>query len=253
MSSVANVVAGNPYGSIYTTGLLFHFNNAYGSYPGTGTALTDQSDAANSATLGSGVTYSTANGGIFTLAGTANNFISLNNTTFTEASGGGSATTQCVWVKTTATNGAKLIGVQRTSIPPSSSVQFSNHMWIGTNGLLYGGTYGTTATINTGTTVNDDAWHYCCYVRSTGASSTQLYVDGVTSGAATSPNSQNESIISPRVVIGGGNMGPSWTNSAGTGVTYLACSIGAVQYYNVALTAEQITQNFNAQRGRYGI
>ena len=248
--SLVSTIPGGP-GFIHTTGLLFHFNNAYGSYPGTGTAVTDQSAAANNATLGSAVTYSTENGGRFILAGAANNFISLNNTNFSAASGNASATTMCVWVRTSAVNGAKLIGVQNT-IPPTAATSFSNHMWIGTNGTLYGGTFGAAAVINTGTTVNNGAWHYCCYVRSTGASSTQLYVDGATSGAATSPTAQNELIATARVVIGAGTTNATWTNSF-AGLAYLNCSIGAVQVYNVALTAAQITQNFNAQRGRYGI
>ena len=245
-------------GSIQTTGLLFNFNNAYGSYPGTGTAVTDQSVAANNATLGSAVTYSTENGGRFILAGTANNFISLNNTNFTAAVGNATATTQCVWVRTSATNGAKLIGCQN-SVPPTIGSAFSNMMWIGTNGVLYGGTFanppggGAGARVNTGIVVNNGAWHYCCYVRSTGANSTQLYVDGVAAGAATTPAGVNETFANIRVIIGGGTTSaPTWTNSA-NGVAYLNCSIGAVQYYNVALTAAQIVQNFNAQRGRYGI
>ena len=244
-------------GSIVTTGLIFNFNNDYGGYSGSGTTLTDQSGNANNATLGSSVTYSTANGGVFTLAGTANNFISLNTSW---ASGGvvqGSAnpTTQCVWVRTTASNGAKLIGAQN-SVPPTAATSYSNMMWIGTNGFLYGGTFasGPGATVNTsGAAVNNGAWHYCCYVRSTGASSTQLYVDGAASGAATSPTNANETFASGRVIIGGGTTSPSaWTNSL-NGVGYLVCTIGAVQYYSVALTAAQIVQNFNAQRGRYGV
>jgi len=242
-------------GSIVTSGLIFNFNNAYGGYSGTGTALTDQSGNGNSATLGSGVTYSTDNGGVFTLAGTANNFISLDTSW---ASGGvvqgsANATTQCVWVRTTATNGAKLIGAQN-SVPPTAATAYSNMMWIGTNGFLYGGTYSAGATINnSGVAINDGTWRYCCYVRSTGASSTQLYVNGAAIGSATSPANANETFASGRVIIGGGTTASStWTN-AFSGLGYLACTIGAVQYYSVALTAAQIVQNFNAQRGRYGV
>lgn len=253
-------LAASNIGSIVTTGLLFHFNNAYGSYPGTGTTVTDQSAAANNATLGSAVTYSTANGGTFILAGAVNNFIQL-NTAWTAGQAGGpngsvNATTQCIWVKTTATSGARLIGCQNTAVGVTAT-NYSNFMWIGTNGLLYGGTFPYTSpaavnAISSGVAINNGAWRYCCYVRSIGVGSTVLYVDGV-AVASSSPTVQNEQFAA-RVSIGAGYNDPtSWPNQGNRGAGYLNCSIGAVQYYNIALTADQIRQNFNAQRGRYGI
>ena len=43
------------------------------------------------------------------------------------------------------------------------------------------------------------------------------------------------------------------SNSDSSNVSYAVGSVGAVKIYNRALSADEISQNFNAYRGRYGL
>ena len=48
-------------------------------------------------------------------------------------------------------------------------------------------------------------------------------------------------------------LGSAFDNNAGSFNYYAKCNIGCLKMYNDALTADEITQNFNALRGRFGI
>ena len=91
--------------------------------------------------------------------------------------------------------------------------------------------------LGVGTTVNDNGWHMLTWVNN--ANNTMaMYVDGVLDSTVADSTSGNNNPIDM--------IGSSWAAK-------FAGTIGVVQMYNIALTASQVLQNFNALRGRYGI
>jgi hypothetical protein len=101
-------------------------------------------------------------------------------------------------------------------------------------GGFYGFNFGSGIAANTG-------WHCVIFSHAGGASATStLYVDGVSRATANlSPN-----LSSTAINVGASNTGiPYWYSG----------SIANVQLYNRALSATEITQNYNAQKSRFGL
>lgn len=86
-------------------------------------------------------------------------------------------------------------------------------------------------------TVNDNIWHELTWVNNSNSTMT-MYVDGVADASVANSTSGNNN---PLDRIGG-----SWAG-------YFDGRIGLVAMYNSkALTATEVSQNFNAMRGRFG-
>jgi Tfp pilus assembly protein FimT len=83
-------------------------------------------------------------------------------------------------------------------------------------------------------------WHQVTYVYSSTAG-VSCYLDGALQGTYTGSDYTN-------------NLSTSTTNVMGQGESgYHSGSIGSIRMWNTALTSTQITQNFSAVRGKYGI
>lgn len=88
------------------------------------------------------------------------------------------------------------------------------------------------------TTVNTGAWFHA--VATYNGSFVNIYVNG---------NLESTNARAGNITSGAKNIG---SNSGGTS-EYFNGTIGSVKIYNRALTAQEVQQNFAAQRGRYGI
>jgi hypothetical protein len=86
-------------------------------------------------------------------------------------------------------------------------------------------------------TVNDDNWHMLTWVNYSN-NTMDMYVDGVVDFNVSNSTSGNNN---PVDVIG-----RSWT-------AYFSGSISSVSRYTKALSSQEVQQNFNALRGRYGL
>jgi hypothetical protein len=95
--------------------------------------------------------------------------------------------------------------------------------------------------LNYTTTYSDNKWHMVAMTYS--ASNAVLYYDGV---ARTTDTSLSGSLRQ----TANGEFNLARFGSFGA---YAAANISSTQVYNRALSATEITQNFNALRGRYGI
>jgi hypothetical protein len=95
--------------------------------------------------------------------------------------------------------------------------------------------------VTAGLALNNNQWHHVVGTYDRTTTTARIYVDGAlrnTNGAiATGPTTNTQPLL-----IG------SRSGTAGLGGT-----IGVAKIYNRALTAAEVTQNFNALRGRYGI
>jgi len=123
---------------------------------------------------------------------------------------------------------------------PVASAQNTNFYWYGDNSWRYvhGGTggeyyYPKSVSIPLGT------WGY--YVATYDGSNVKIYRNGVYEGAKATTGSAD---WAQGMKIGG------WTSSSSYAYDGV---ISSVNFYNKALTAQEVQQNFNALRGRYGI
>ena len=213
------------------------------SYPGSGTTWTDLS-ASRTGTLTNGPTFSGSNGGSINFNGTNSQYVDLNSTFSSVINFSLPLTFEVFAYINLSGNDEVLIGnsfndggilLRKTSTNLIRAGFFStneNYLLLDSGVLSASGWYQTVYTYN-----------------GSGASftNTNLYVNSILSktlvpgalGAANSiPLNRNLFL---------GQTGESPFNK------YLTGSIAIARIYNRALSAAEISQNFNATRGRYGI
>lgn len=212
--------------SIVRSGLVLHVDAANRkSYPGSGTAWTDLSGNNNNSINYNSSSYNSS--GYFTFDGTNQYFeggsINFSTTAITFAS----------WFRqlSNPSNFTQIIGSATASgaiyIAPSSSNVFGQLSFV-TNGNK--GTGNTTIPLN--------VWKHITVTWETG-STIKLYIDG-TFSRQSAAFTDTINIVSHRIA----------SYAAGG---YLNCDVSNASIYNRALTAAEISQNFEALRGRYGI
>ena len=220
--------------SVVTSGLLLNLDAGnLKSYPTSGTAWTDLSGNANNGTLVNSPTYSSTNGGILTFNGSTqygSTPLSL---------GGYTAYTVAAWIKTTTT------GKEITSTYGAGNVF---ELFILNDGKLSAYTYGPTFAYTyraSTSSVATGSWVHCAGVYQGSTATLNTYVNGAlangTLAGATIPTSL--AVSASTVVIGNVNSGSYFFNG----------SMGQISIYNRALSADEIAQNYNALRGRYGL
>lgn len=190
------------------------------SYPGSGSSWTDLSGNGNTGTLNNSPVFSSNNGGYLTFNGT-NQFVSFaNSSTLANA-----ATTIEMWINTTS------VGITYQLL--YGSVNYPK-FYLNTANLSY-----YNVTLYTGGTISASAWYQIVLVSNSAISS--FYTNGALNGTGT---------------------GVSWSTTASTTTIgkdpassgqYFSGNIGLVRVYNTALTSDQILQNYNALRGRFGL
>lgn len=135
----------------------------------------------------------------------------------------------CYWARRTTGNKMPVAAASGTSF-----------YWYGDNSWFYthGGTTGEYYYPKS-VTIADNTWGFFCCTYD--GANVKIYRNGVYEGQQASTGSANWSV--------GMRIG-SWTPGGGY---HWSGDIDSVAMYNRALTAEEIQQNFNAHRGRYGI
>jgi hypothetical protein len=212
---------------IVTSGLVIHLDAGdAASYPGSGTAWTDLSGNGNNGTLTNGPTYSAADGGQIVFDGVNDEVIISGSRTVTEA-------TFEIWLKRTGTVNSAGFFYNRDGSNTAGIAAYSNGTSLGYNWADDAGAWGW----NSGLTVPLNGWAQC--VASISGSSATLYVNQSSATNTLTHGSQTLSqfrlardTIAPRFLVG---------------------SIAIARFYNRALSVSEVTQNFNANRGRYGL
>lgn len=144
--------------------------------------------------------------------------------------------TASAWVRTT-TN-ATALGAGSVMSNQSGGPVYSM-MGVNSGKIVYW-TYQNSAwsqKLGVGPNVNDNVWHMLTWVNNSN-NTMAMYVDGVLDSNVADSTSGNNNPIDM--------IGSSWS-------ARFAGSIGSIQVYNVALTADQVAQNFAAYRGKYGV
>lgn len=232
MNNVNSVV------NIVTSGLVLYYNPAdSASYPGTGTTVTDLSGNGLNGTM-SNITWTDP---YFTYNGTSST-VSIADNALLEP-GSGDFTIEA-WVYYTTITGSSRIVMAKTNGGLSADWGY------GIRTSSVGSTYievgnGTTSVNSPAGTVTTGQWYQLVGVWTNVASnSVEFYINGVSQGSNSHAFASVKDTTSP-LYLGSFNNGQfaQWLNGR----------IGIVRYYSVALTAAEVLQNYNANRGLYGL
>lgn len=229
------MVLNRDYPNIVTSGLTFMCDAGFTvSYPKSGTTWNDLSSNANNATLTNGPTYTGSSGGVIVFDGTddyAVSSFSVGSIT--------NITIQC-WVNiATTSNKGAFVKVGGGANGYAIGVGLNNFDALGNEILgLFPGIRWIEANTNWGT-----GWKMATLTLN--SSSVPSFYNGTTSigsFAGTSPASPTANVYIGR------NVGDE-----PSGARAFNGQIAIVQIYNRVLSATEITQNYNALKGRFGL
>lgn len=225
---------------VVTDGLVLCFDagNAK-SYPGSGSTWTDLSGLGNNGTLVNSPTYSSGNKGSLVFNGTSSYVSVANSSSVNPGTGSFSIV---VWV-----NSDPSAGGDGWDLWVAKRANGSNGYYLGAaNGL------GVRFMLGNDTSSRTDTG-FISYTNNTWAMFTAI----LDRTANTQTVIRNDNAESSSVTPSGGNYSNTGTLSIGAdigmGAFYVGGSISYVQLYSKALTTAEVSQNFNAIRGRYGI
>jgi len=195
-----------------------------------------------SCSLSGSVDYLTANNGFFRMNGTTSRILIEN--TPVQVSGiylGGGTTPWMVntWIKTSAAGNNTIGGAPIISNRSGGPVTVT--MGISTNGAMKYAHYSASWFIESGSRViNDNRWHMVTWVNRNN-NTLDMYVDGMfdknVSSSISLPSSPNPVDI----------IGASFSTYLNADIATLTINIGPL------FTADQILQNYNAQKSRFGL
>ena len=217
--------------NIIEDGLVFAVDAANKkSYPGSGTAWNDLSGNGNNGTLVNGPTFDSGNGGSISFDG------SDDRSDFDNFQLSNSDSTQPYsinfWFKR---SGGSSVGGLITQYGGSTSV--STRFGIRENNGKLSWWKGGTHRLNSNETIITDQWYNSCFTKSSDGN-LNLYVNGVFDNNSTDPFSFEDY----RFMIGAFNT-----------IVPFNGYISNVNVYNRVLSSDEITQNYNSLRGRFGL
>lgn len=235
--------------SIVTSGLVLALDSANTkSYPGSGTTWTDLSTSATNAVLTNGPTYSTSNNGFITFDGLNDHGLITNPATLRNQD-----FTISLWVYPQTQNQALATIIDFEHSNGNGTVLQG---WViqsedSTTNRYYYITYYTGSSFQPvgnfgagkGLQITTGVWQNLTYTKS--GTSVTGYLNGIQIYTATAA-SATVSYLTPK------NAAIAGTVVSALG-RYFKGNISSFQIYNRGLSSLEITQNFNALRGRYGI
>ena len=230
--------------SISTNGLVLCLDAANSkSYPGSGTTWTDLSGRGNNGTLVNGVGYNSGNLGSLVFDGVNDyvNFTDKPEFTFTDAKF--SLEVFFRYVNKTDTDNS-IIGKRDYGF---TQREYNFYMYepSSTPTLRFIISSNLTANWTTveSSTIQKNTWYHAVATSDAGVG--RIYLNGVLNATNNSMNSSTTNGTSPLTI---GN-----AFNSGSALQYFNGSIPLVRIYNRALTAQEIQQNFNATKSRYGL
>ena len=141
------------------------------------------------------------------------------------------------WIKTTSTNGGRILGFGNGSGQSASST-VDRQLYLGTNGKAYFGIGTAKTVVASSAAVNNGAWHHVVGTYATGTNGMKLYVDGTLQGSATATP------ISMSGFWRAGAEGMSgWTMNPGQ---FFDGTLDELAVYPRALTAAEVTEHHTA-------
>ena len=215
--------------NIVTDGLVFAVDAGSGrSYDGTTTV--NNLAGSNTATLYNGVTYLSINGGVWDFDGT-DDYAGLPNS----AIPAGNEITIAFWTEIDTVQNCSIISGTVTT------QNLSIHLPWGDGNVYWDcGTIFQRITY-TPTTAEKTGWHNWVFNLNASTGIMKIYLDGVEKQSGTGKTSAVPTMVTV-------NLARFYSGSY-----YYNGKIANTLIYNTALTAAEITQNYNAQRTRFGL
>lgn len=241
----ATEISQNYYGApIVTSGLIMSFDGGnLVSYPVTGTSIYDLSVSAYSGTLVNGPTYSVSGGGSLLYDG-SNDYVTLPSSL--SSLSGTSGASLSMWIKLD--SGSNTSG-QSGLIQLSSYNNSNGNLYFYTDASRVGGIWldiFRTDRVFTGDwqpTFNGTNWHNLTVTCQSGSNGWKMYLNQNLAFQTTGP-----SVVSVDVsLFGGFRLGQNSTNRQ------LKGRIAICNIYNRVLSTNEVVQNFNAYRNRFGL
>jgi hypothetical protein len=215
---------------VVTTGLQLYLDagNA-SSYSGSGTAWNDLSGNSRNGTLTNGPTYSSADGGSIVFDG-SNDYVQCTGSLTVTAA------TFVAWIKRNGNQG-QYDGIlfSRGAVTTGMNFQTSNQLGYHWNDA------GNTYNWQSGLTIPNATW--CMIAVSVTSTSATAYLCQ-SGGTTTATNTVNHS---------SGNLNDIKLALDDAAARYFNGNIAIAQLYNIALSAGEVSQNFQADRARFGI
>jgi hypothetical protein len=176
-------------------------------------------------TLVNGVGFTATNNGIFTFDGT-NDYINFGNSSILQQSSG----TISAWAKTSSP-GSGYRGI--------IAKQGAYGLFY-TNSALVAYDWAADAPRSTGINIADNSWKNVVLTYQSGVSNgTRIYINGV-------------SVLTTTITIQS-QVANLFGGAEANASQYASCQISSFNMYNRALTAQEVLQNYNTTKGRYGI
>jgi hypothetical protein len=229
--------------SIITNGLVLYLDAANKqSYVSGSTSWIDVSNNNNNSTLTNGPTFNSLNGGSIVFDGT-NDYVNQTLNT-------GSFTTEATLIMFLKLNNATPSNAFETGIERLSanvSKQASHYPW--TDGVAYFGAFQANLRIDgitLSSTIDRTKWHMITITSSPGTNNWKFYQNTELRHSANGPSTVSFS------TDGVYNLGRSQTILDGN-FWYINGNIANVMLYNRALTLQEITQNYNTTKVRFGL
>jgi hypothetical protein len=232
--------------NIVTSGLSLYLDAGYRpSYPSSGTTWNNMSGlSGGTGTLINGPTYSSSNGGYITFDGSDDYanlgdfsynrtyfsvFIWLNFPTYHAGWDGGTINKWYVG-GSNGTGNEWSIGPNNVNGPCPFGVT-----------VQYGPGGSSTISVDDNVNYATNTWYYLGFTWNSGT--LKLYVNGVERGSATTANTTAQTTTQPLAIATFYNFTQYMTN----------LKVGVAKIYNRTISGTEITQNFNAQKSRYGL
>lgn len=209
------------------------------SYPGTGTTWTDLTTNGNNGTINGGVSYTTSGSGALLFNGSTGYIVTPNTTVYQNV-------TLSIWFNSGITATSTRALISKSSYFANSITDFPISIYRNSDNVAVYLSTGNDFIFDTAlsSSIANNTWNNV--VATFDQSNLNLYLNSIKSSTpanfSLSANTQPWTIgRAPQEVAGG------------IGQTYYNDKISIVSMYNRALTENEVKQNFNALRGRYGI
>ena len=234
--------------NIILDGLVFMADAANPeSYPGSGTTWNNLTVTQNNGTLTNGPTFESGNGGSINFDGT--NDIAVFGSSNLLTGDNCQAATLCGWAKWTGTDREYIASVKRSS---SNSTLFAlsinqNNSAASSAGRAAVVTRNAANSAHIYTSYDGDyddgVWHNI--VGRVDGNNVTLFVDGIERAAVTS-GMQSVTDNTAAFTIGGFSVGFA-------GGFFMDGNVAQVSFYRRSLDSDEILQNYNAMKGRFGL
>jgi hypothetical protein len=256
-------------GNIVQNGLLFSIDPSKpSSYPKTGSVITNITNTSITGSLINGPTYDSSGYGSILLDG-VNDYIELNQFkeymfSCTSAKSNQNivgAQTINLWIKISSTAASPSVALSFTDNTLSNYAVLGVGNFTGTYAdesfgvIILDGVTGISVQVyvRKGTTFYyDDKWHN--FVYTTSATGNKVYVDGVEETVTYNAGNVSTNAVFNPYNVNKTSVGFLLGARQYNGVNlYTKSNCGYFSVYNRALSAQEVTQNFNAMKGRYGL